>query len=128
MPHIHATDLVVSNAGSTLLLKLYGFIQDQAAEVRDVTENRLTLRFGRTWLGRILFGDRHAYRMEMSIDLSPLPEANRYHRCSQVHVEIRDAHLIQKPDLFDEAVRQMMWRLRAALMVVDGPQTPSLNA
>ena len=45
---------VVSNLGSCLFLKLCGFVEESRAEIRDVSETRLKLRLGGSWLWQLL--------------------------------------------------------------------------
>lgn len=117
MPRIHSTDLIVSDVGGTLLLKLCGFVLDQAAEIRDVSEHRLTVRLGRSWFGRLMWGDQHPHRLDIAIEFAAIPMTDRRHTCSRVRIEIRDAQWGAGTVPFDEAVRRVMWKLRSALLV-----------
>lgn len=44
--------------GGMLLRKLLGFIEDEEAEVLDISESHVTLRMGRPWLQRLRGVDR----------------------------------------------------------------------
>ena len=50
-------------------MKLLSFIEDQEAELLDITEDQLRLRVGRTWWERCWYGLRGHAPLEIRLDL-----------------------------------------------------------
>ena len=108
---------VVSNLGSCLFLKLCGFVEESRAEIRDVSETRLKLRLGGSWLRRMLGTGTKQYPLDLEILFEQVAEEQDHRPQACVHVVVHDAHLISHQSRFDVAARQVLWQLRSYLMV-----------
>ena len=108
---------VVSNLGSCLFLKLCGFVEESRAEIRDVSETRLQLRLGGSWLGRLLGTGTREYPLDLEIIFETAEEESHERPQARVRVVVQDARLISQADRFEAAARRVLWQLRSCLMV-----------
>jgi hypothetical protein len=108
---------VVSNLGSCLFLKLCGFVEESRAEIRDVSETRLKLRLGGSWLRQLLGARTKQYPLDLEILFEQAAEEDDHRPQACVQVIVQDAHLISHQSRFDIAARQVLWQLRSYLMV-----------
>ena len=104
-------------------MKLLGFIEDQKAELLDITEDQLRLRVGRTWWERLWYGVHGHAPLEMRLDLShrdrpafgPHQKAHATH--SKIDVAVRPLSRNWKPEPFETEAERLVHRLRWHLMV-----------
>ncbi len=108
---------VVSNVGSCLFLKLCGFVEETRAEIRDVSETRLKVRLGDSWLWQLLGVRGEQHPLDLEIRFESETQASHQPPQSQVQVIVQDARLIPHQDHFDQAARRVLWQLRSYLMV-----------
>jgi len=109
---------VVSNIGSCLILKLYGFVHELQAEIRDVEENRLQLRVGRTWLKQLIGAGSPGHPLDVDIQIATLDETVETSRPqAKVEIVVRDRRGYFQPDRFESATQRLLWQLRGYLMV-----------
>lgn len=109
---------VVSNIGSCLILKLYGFVHELQAEIRDVEVNRLQLRVGRSWLKQLLGSGSPGHPLDVDIQIATLDEtADTSRPQAQVEIVVRDRRGFFQSDRFDTATQRLLWQLRGHLMV-----------
>jgi hypothetical protein len=81
-------------AGGMLLVKLMGFIEDQRAEILDVSEEHIVMRLGRPWYVRWWQGGERRRPICVRLDFAEPGEAaaswqTAGARRSLVHVDIR---------------------------------------
>ena len=103
---------VVEDIRECLILKLGGFVQDQKATVRDVSENHLSLQVGGSWLGALL--SEESCPLDLEIRLRPAEASHNPQ--AEVEVIIRDRRMIRQPNRFEIAARRVMWNLKRHLM------------
>ena len=103
---------LVEDIRECLILKLNGFVQDQKATVRDVSENHLSLQVGGTWLSSLLSGES----CPLDLEIRFRPAAATHNPQAEVEVIIRDRRLIRQPNRFEIAARRVMWHLKRHLM------------
>ena len=108
---------VVSNVGTCLLLKLCGFVEEHRAEIRDVSENHLRLRLGRSWLGHLLGSGHPGEPLELEILFAPTHADGDPRPQARVQIIVRDKRILSHPDRFEAAARRILWQLRGHLMV-----------
>ena len=109
---------VVSNIGSCLILKLYGVVHELQAEIRDVEENRLQLRVGRSWLGQLFGSGPPGHPLDVEIQIETLDEsADTSHPQAKVEIIVRDRRGFFQSDRFESATQRLLWQLRGYLMV-----------
>lgn len=61
---------VTCTLSNLLMYKLCGFIQDERAEILDVSENHVRLLLGRPWLSRVWNGGERRRPLEVRLDFS----------------------------------------------------------
>jgi hypothetical protein len=122
-PRFQATEcLTTSNVGTTLLLKLCGFIEDQQAEVLDVSEDQLRLRIGRSWFARLWRRAGGHGPLEVTLDIvrsntRKIDEWRHIHAPhAQVLISVRPLGRFWKQADFQECAEQLVQRLRRYLM------------
>ncbi len=109
---------VVSNIGSCLILKLCGFVHELQAEIRDVDENRLKLRVGRSWLKQLIGSGSPGRPLDVDIQFAPLEESVDSSRPqAKVEIVVLDRGGFLQPDRFETATQRLLWKLRGHLMV-----------
>lgn len=118
-----ATDSIsTSNVGTTLLLKLCGFIEDQQAEVLDVNEDQLRLRIGRSWVARLWRRAGGHAPLEVTLDIvrsnTRKIDAWRHIHAphAQVLISVRPLGRFWRQADFQECAGQLVHRLRRYLM------------
>lgn len=120
---VRTTSLVACDNGGTLIMKLLGFMEDQEAQLLDVTEDHLRLRVGRAWWERWWHGMNGHAPLEIRLDIrrapgEDLPPHQRTQASqSRIDVAVRPLSRTWKPDPFQSAAERLMHRLRWHLMV-----------
>lgn len=109
---------VVSNIESCLVLKLCGFVYESQAEIRDVGENRLKLRVGRSWLEQLMGSGPPGHPLDIDIQIASVNDtADSSRPKAKVEIVVRDRRGFFQPDRFDSATQNLLWQLRGHLMV-----------
>ncbi len=114
--------LVACDIGGTLIMKLLGFIEDQQAELLDITEDQLRLRVGRNWWERWWYGLRGHAPLEIRLDIRrgtdlALKPHQRVHAShSKINVAVRPLSRNWKPGPFQTQAERLVHRLRWHLM------------
>lgn len=111
------------NLGTTLTLKLLGFIEAKHAEILDVEEGLLLLQIGDSGLSRWLRSS-HPLPMRIRLTFSELdgstinPDVDWHpgSRYSQVDVAIHPLGRGWTQERFQEQSRRLLWDLRAHLV------------
>lgn len=120
LPITHS--LTACDLGNTLLLKLCGFIEDQNAELIEVSEDCYRLRIGHSRLARFWHGIAGHNPVEVTLhirrDESYRPEVGRYSRPADARIEVvvRPLGLGWRRERFDECGHRIVNRLRFHLM------------
>lgn len=115
--------LVACDFGGALIVKLLNFIEDQEAELLDVTEDQMRLRIGRTWWERWRHGLPGHAPLEVRLDirhgteevLKPHHSPRSGH--SQIDVDVRPLSRSWKPESFQSQAERVVHRLRRHLFV-----------
>lgn len=122
-PRFCATECVsTSNVGTTLLLKLCGFIEDQQAEVLDVSEDQLRLRIGHSWLARLWRRVGGHGPLEVTLDIArsstrKIDEWRHIHSPhAQIWIHVRPLGRFWKQADFEACAGQLVQRLRRYLI------------
>ena len=115
-------ELVTSNIAGTLMIKLCGFVEDQRAQIIDVSEAQLKLRIGYTLFERFWHGISGHGPLQITLDIcdgaeESLPEWQQAQaRHSTVHVRVEPTGRNWRQDRFEEAANHVLHRLRLYLM------------
>ncbi len=88
------SDFVTCKEGGMLLLKMIGFIEEQRAEVREVSDHHIVLQIGRPWYSRWWRGGERRRPVRVRLDFADPGEdlpawQNSTARRSVVNVDIR---------------------------------------
>lgn len=103
--------------GGMLLLKLIGFIEDERAEIMEVSEEHIVLRLGQPWYLRWWHGEERrrplAVRLDFSDPESELPNWRKANaRRSLVTVNIRPMTKSFRPREFQQRAESVLHNLR----------------
>ncbi len=110
-----------ANLGCLLFLKSCGFVEDHAAKILDVTENRLKVRVGHTWLERLFFRCSKDRPVDVTLQINrsdevALSEEEKLRlpgiECSRIDVTIVPASRTWKESEFQQFSRKILWSLR----------------
>lgn len=110
-----------ANLGCLLILKSCGFVEDHTAKILEVTENRLKVRLGHTWLERLFFTCSKDRPVDVTLqvnlnDLTGLSEEEKLRLpgvdCSRIDVTIVPASRTWKESDFQQFSRKILWSLR----------------
>ncbi len=113
--------LVTCNVGSTLFLKLCGFIEDCEARILDVDVDHLRVRVGRTWVERWWHGLRGHSPLEVRIAIRPVDQTVADWQRTNAGAAVLDVHVCPlgprwTQETFDECARRAVHKLRLHLM------------
>ena len=108
---------VVSDIGTCLFLKLCGFVEEHRAEIRDVSETHLRLRWGGSWLRQLCCEAGSRPPLEMLICFSSSDEGTVHAQKTRVEVVVRDGGVFTPQERFESAARRVIWQLRNHLLV-----------
>lgn len=113
--------IFTANIGCLLVKKACGFVEDHQARIVEVTENRLRLKIGYSWLERLLYRVRPEPPVEVVLcfqesSLQELSEEERIRQpgigCSQIDVTIQPRSSWGRPQDFEQSARRLLWSLR----------------
>ncbi len=121
-PFLITHSLTACDVGNTLMLKLCGFIEDQNAELLDVSEDCYRLKIGHARLTRFWHGisghDPLEVTLQIRRDQTYRPETARGSRPANATVEIavRPLGLGWRREKFNECGHRIVNRLRFHFM------------
>jgi hypothetical protein len=121
-PLVVTESLSACDLANTLMLKLCGFIEDQQAQLLDVSEDRYRLQIGYNRLTRFWHGiaghDPVEVTLQIHRDESYHPEAGRANRPGRatIDVAVRPMGGSWRRDRFEECGQRIVQRLRLHLM------------
>jgi hypothetical protein len=121
-PLVVTESLSACDLANTLMLKLCGFIEDQQAQLLDISEDRYRLQIGFNRLTRFWHGisghDPVEVTLEIQRDESYQPEARRASRPGRatIHVAVRPLGGRWRRASFEECGQRIVQRLRLHLM------------
>ena len=64
------SQFLTCKVGGMLMLKLIGFIEDQQAEIAEVSDHHIVMQLGRPWYSRIWHGDERRRPVRVRLDFA----------------------------------------------------------
>lgn len=109
---------LVTDIGTCLLLKLCGFVEEYRAEIREISENHLSLRLCGSWVQRLWSVSPLHYPLDLEILFVPSEMETDSRPQSRVEIVVRDARFLTNTDRFEAATRRVLWQLRSHLLAI----------
>jgi diguanylate cyclase (GGDEF)-like protein len=104
-------------AADMIVYKLGGFVRDQNAKLKQVTEQRVSIQMGSVGLLRVWGSTPQRQAVAITIDLGARTAPNQGRRAAaphiEVHTQIRPIGIIRNPDVFQTRARNVMKMIRS---------------
>lgn len=112
---LHSEEFHVHHTGTTLLLKLCGFIDDQQARLASVDENHVEMDFGPRWWWQSFLTRVPRFRLRLTFQEAQPDDLND--RQNQLAVAVALETDTAQSSLTDQTAWWLLWKLRSHLMV-----------